>query len=223
MPSRVDKARAAFTKVYDDNLWGLDQQPPQLELMQHIADVIEDNIRKYKIASVTEFGCGFWNYAKLVDWNGLTYNGYDVSLHPVRFNADAYGAANIRFHHLVDGVKLAPADLLICKDVLQHLPTDDVQHYLAMFKDSFSYLLILNASFPDDNLNGQIDYGGYRALRLDLPPFNETVEVIDEWDNPLFGVTYHEQVCLLRGNRGQPASVKTWAKRLVRRIRDRGA
>ena len=168
---------------------------------------------------MTEFGCGFWNYAKLVDWSGKIYNGYDVALGPIRFNSDAYGASNIRFHQLVDGVQLAPADLLICKDVLQHLPTDDVLHYLAIFKERFSYILILNAVLPDDNLNGPIDYGDFRALRLDLPPFNETLEVIDEWDNPLFGVPYHEHVCLLRGKRAQPASVRTWAKQLVKRLR----
>jgi len=217
MASRVDKARAAFTKVYEENLWGLDQQPPQLDLLERVATLIGDTIRKYKIASVAEFGCGFWNYAKLVDWSGVTYDGYDVSHHPVRFNSDTYGAPNIRFHQLLDGVQLAPADLLICKDVLQHLPTEDVLHYLAVFKERFSYMLILNATFPDDNLNGPIEHGDFRALRLDLPPFNETVEVIDEWDNPLFGVPYHNQACLLRGSRVQPAR-ETWVKKLVRRM-----
>ncbi len=167
---------------------------------------------------MTEFGCGFWNYAKLIDWNGLTYDGYDVALGPVRFNADAHGTRKIRFHQFEDGVQLAPADLLISKDVLQHLPTADVLHYLALFKERFSYMLILNASAPDDNLNGPIELGDYRGLRLDLPPFNETVEVIDEWDNPLFGVPYHNQACLLRGNRPQPAPA-TWVQKLAKRLR----
>src|SRR6266704_1834181 len=101
MTSRVDKARAAFTKIYEENLWRLDEVPPQLELLQRIATLIEDNIRKYKVTTVAEFGCGFWNYAKLVDWNGLTYDGYDVSIHPVRLNADTHGTPNIRFHQLV--------------------------------------------------------------------------------------------------------------------------
>jgi hypothetical protein len=218
MTSRVDKAREAFTRVYDDNLWQLGAQPPQLELLERIAALIGETIRKYRIRSVAEFGCGFWNYAKQVDWSGLTYDGYDVTLGPVRYNSDTYGTRDIRFHELVDGVELRPADLLICKDVLHHLPTEDVQHYLAVFKERFSYMLLFNAVFPDDNLNGPIDYGDYRALRLDLSPFNETLEIVDEWDNPLFGVPYHEHVCLLRGNRRQPGPVKTWAKKLVKRI-----
>ena len=217
MTSRVDRARETFTRIYDENAWNLDGQPPQLDILARVAKTIEDHIRKYRITSVAEFGCGFWNYAKLIDWNGLTYDGYDVALHPVRFNADAHGTRKIRFHQLVDGVQLAPADLLICKDVLHHLPNDDVQHYLAMFKERFSYILLFNAVFPDDNLNGPIELGDYRGLRLDLPPFNETLEIVDEWDNPLFGVPYHEHVVLLRGNRAQPAP-ETWAKRLAKRL-----
>ncbi len=218
MTSRIDKANVAFARVYDEKLWGLDRQPPQHEVMERIANLIKDTIRKYNIKSVAEFGCGFWNYAKLVDWTGLTYDGYDVSHHPINFNADAYTAPNIHFHHLVDEAQLAPADLLISKDVFQHLPNEDVLHYLAKFKTLFSYMLILNISFPDDNLNGPIDHGGSRALRLDLAPFNEPLEVIDEWDNPLFGVPYHELACLLRGERTQPVSVTTWAKKFVKRI-----
>jgi hypothetical protein len=219
MTSRLDKARAAFTKVYDENAWHLDEVKPQPDLLERIAETIKDVIRKYDVTTVTEFGCGFWNYARLIDWQGITYNGYDVAAGPIEFNSKKYGSQNIHFHQLVDGVQLAPADLVISKDVLQHLPNEDVLHYLSVFKKSFSYMLIFNAAAPADNLNGPIEHGGYRPLRLDLPPFNETVEIVDEWDNPLFGVPYHEHVCFLRGNRGEPTSVKTWAKKLVNKIR----
>lgn len=220
MTSRVAKAGEAFTKIYDENLWRLEEQPPDIDLLtQRIASTIQDTMRKYKARTVTEFGCGFWNYAKLVDWSGVTYNGYDVAYGPIDYNTNAYGSRTIRFHQHVDGVELAPADLLISKDVLQHLPTDDVLHYLALFKERFSYMLILNAAAPEENLNGPIEYGGYRPLRLDLPPFNETVEIIDEWDVTLFGVRYHEHVCVLPGNRPQPALRGSWAKKLVERLR----
>jgi hypothetical protein len=219
MTSRLDKARAAFTKVYDENIWHLDKVEPRPDIVQRIATKIEDTIRKYDVRTVTEFGCGFWNYANLIDWRGITYNGYDVAAGPIEFNSKKYGSGNVHFHQLVDGVQLAPADLLISKDVLQHLPNEDVLHYLSVFKESFSYMLILNGAAPVDNLNGPIEHGGYRSIRLDLPPFNETLEVVDEWDYPLFGVPYHEHVCFLRGNRSQRASVKTWAKKLVKKMR----
>jgi hypothetical protein len=217
MTSRVDRAREAFTKIYDENTWNLEGQPPQLDILARVTKTISDTIQKYQIKSVAEFGCGFWNYAKQVDWTGLTYDGYDVALGPIRYNADHYTTRKIHFHQLVNEVELAPADLLISKDVLHHLPNDDVQHYLAMFKERFSYILLFYAVFPDDNLNGPIELGDYRGLRLDLPPFNEALEIVDEWDNPLFGVPYHEHVVLLRGNRVQPAP-ETWGRRLVKRL-----
>lgn len=215
MTSRVEKARVAFTKIYTENVWRLAELPVQVDIEQRIAEIIQATIRKHGITTVTEFGCGFWNYARRVDWTGITYNGYDVFSDPIEVNRNADGAPNIRFHQLSDESQLEPADLLICKDVLQHLPTEDVLHYLARFKELFSCMLILNSRSPEDNLNGQIAHGEHRSLRLDLPPFNETVEVIDEWDNPPYGVDYREQVCLLRGKRARPTSVMEWAKKLV--------
>lgn len=216
MASRLEKAQAAFTEIYDGDIWQLGKVPPPVDIERHIATLIQDTIRKYKIRTVAEFGCGFWNYAKLVDWDGLTYDGYDVVLGPVRYNSGMYGTADIRFHQLTDGVQVAPADLLICKDVLQHLPTEDVLHYLAMFKELFSYMLIFNASTPPDNLNGPIEHGGFRPLRLDLAPFNETVEIVDEWDGSHSGAAHDEQVCLLRGKRRQPGSMTAWVKGLLK-------
>lgn len=218
MTSRLDRARAAFTEIYDGDLWQLGAVPPPVDLEQHIATLIQDTIRKYQIKTVVEFGCGFWNYAKLVDWTGLTYDGYDVVLGPVRYNAGTYGAANIRFHQLVDGVELAPADLLICKDVLQHLPTEDVLHYLATFKELFSYMLIFNASTPEENLNGPIGHGEFRPLRLDLPPFDEALEVVDGWDGSHSGAAHDEQACLLRGKGAKPVAAEMWLKKLMTRL-----
>ncbi len=205
MIARIDLAKAAFTEVYAKDLWNLSLIPPDPELQERIAALIQSTIRRFNAASVVEFGCAFWNYAKLVDWSGITYDGYDVVAGVIECNQNAYSAPNIRFHTLVEGTKPRSADLLICKDVLQHLPTDDVLHYLAMFKEQFSYILIVNAIQPEDNLNGDIERGGYRPLRLDLPPFNEDCEILDEWDSP-FVLPYRKRACLLRGTRAPGAA-----------------
>jgi hypothetical protein len=201
MTGRVNQAEVAFTEIYDKDLWSLAHIPPEPEKMQHVADLLAGMIRDKNITSVTEFGCGFWSYQKLIDWTGINYNGYDVVPGAVRFNTNGFTTAEMHFHQMTDSTQLAPADLLFSKDVLQHLPVEDVLHFLAMFKSSFSYILLLNDILPEENLNGQIAPGGYRALRLDLPPFNEQYETYSEWDNPAFGVHYRKRACLLRGSR----------------------
>jgi hypothetical protein len=204
MPGRIDEAATAFTEIYSSDYWRLTKIPAEPDRHQRFATLIENAIRAYKVESVVEFGCGFWNYGKLVDWSGLTYDGFDVVPGLSDLNADACDAPNIRFHQLTKEADLPRADLLICKDVLQHLPSDDVLHYLAIFKALFPYMLIVNDIMPDDNVNGPIAHGGYRALRLDLPPFNEACEIVDEWDAPAFGTHYRKQACLLRGTRAPP-------------------
>jgi hypothetical protein len=208
MTGRIDSARAAFAKIYENNVWKLHPEPDTSRI-ERVASLISKTIGRLNTSSVVEFGCGFWNYANLVDWSGMSYDGYDVASGPINWNADAFGASHIRFHHMTEGTELPKADLLFSKDVLQHLPTEDILHYLALFKSRFSYLLIINDIEPDTNLNGQIRHGGYRALRLDLPPFNETYETLDEWDASEFGVGYRKRACLLRGTAATPvASVR---------------
>ena len=91
---------------------------------------------------------------------------------------------------------LPSADLLISKDVLQHLPTSHVKHYLDLFKKNFKFMLIGNDIVPSDNLNGDTLPGGYRALRLELPPFNEPNIVVQTWISADFGVRTVKNFCL---------------------------
>jgi len=199
MAARIDTAREAFIDIYQNDRWGLAKVKGDGAVLQRFADLIQSVITRHKIRSVAEFGCGFWSYARLLDWTGLTYDGYDVVPEVLDFNIGYYGAPNIRFHQMTEGVTPGPADLLISKDVLQHLPVEDVAAYLAMFRERFSFMLITNDIYPETNTNGPIAHGGYRAIRLDLPPFNLACETLDEWEIAAGNVTYRKRACLLRG------------------------
>jgi hypothetical protein len=198
MAMRADLARDAFERVYSNDAWGLAEMKSDPSRNEHAAALITGVMNRQGLTSMTELGCGFWSYARLVDWNGKTYDGYDVFPGSVKWNNDLYAAPNIRFHLMEEGVSLAPADLLFSKDVLQHLPTSEVLHFLALFKTSFRYMLILNDINSEHGTNTDIAHGGHRGIRLDLPPFNEACEVLDDWvlqECP----TYTKRACLLRG------------------------
>ena len=201
MSERIDAARDAFEQIYVKDLWGLAEQPSAQQYWQIFATLIEQVMRTHKITSVSEFGCGFWSYARLMDWRGISYNGYDVFAGAIDWNEKSHGAANIAFHTMAPDTALAPADLLITKDVLQHLPNADVAYYLKTFRPLFSFMLIVNDIYPDTHTNGDIAHGGHRALRLEQAPFNETCDIVAEWDSPAFGVNYRKRAYLLRGTR----------------------
>jgi hypothetical protein len=202
---RITEAQAAFADIYDKDLWGLATgewaaprpgEETEADRMARLVGLIQQLIALNDIKSVVEFGCGFWSYAKQIDFTGVNYDGFDVVEGIVSHNNATYGRENIHFHRVADGVRLPPADLLISKDVLQHLPTAHVQYYFDLFKRNFKYMLIGNDVEPSDNLNGDAPPGGYRALRFELPPFNEPNIVVQRWITADFGIHTVKNFCL---------------------------
>lgn len=212
----ISDAQTAFTEIYDKDLWGLATgewsaprpgEEPEAERQARLVALIESLIALNGVRSVVEFGCGYWSYARQIDWSGLEYDGFDVVEDVVASNRREHGRDNIRFHRIADGVELPKADLLISKDVLQHLPTAHVQYYLAAFSARFRFMLIGNDVAPADNLNGETHAGGYRALRLELPPFDRPNVVLQSWTSADFGVHTVKNFCLVLGSPGGPDRV----------------
>ena len=82
---------------------------------------------------------------------------------------------NIKFV-LYDGDfdRIEPADLLICKDVLQHLPNSYIQKFLQILP-KFKFALITNDIDELHPENNNVDLpvaGGFRTLDLTKEPFN---------------------------------------------------
>jgi hypothetical protein len=227
---RIDAASAAFTEIYSKDLWHLisDQwanTPPGFESlesrMKRLAHLIQEFIKNNNVQSVVDFGCGFSSYTKMVDWKGVEYDGFDIVKGVIDYNIHTCATDTFRFHHVVDGTRLPSADLLISKDVLQHLPTADVQYYLDIFKRNYKFAIIGNDVFPDDNTNGDTPPGGYRALRLDLPPFNWPCAVVQRWESVEFGVHTVKHFCLMMTSNAATATgaiIRNSSQRTLRSI-----
>lgn len=205
---RLVAASEAFTEIYNKDLWSLQSAEWQAEhagyeslesCMQRWTTLLGEFMRNNRIRSVVDFGCGFWSYAKALDWSGVEYDGFDVYEGVVRWNHDQHAAPNVRFHVLEDGTRLPAADLLITKDVLQHLPLADVHYYLDIFRRNYRFSIIGNGVFPEDNLNGEIPAGDCRSIRLDLAPFALPCAVLQRWEYIEFGARVAKEFCLLQG------------------------
>jgi hypothetical protein len=61
---------------------------------------------------------------------------------------------------------LGPFDLVICKDVLQHVPNSVANEYLDVFVAVGRHALITNDAFPSDHVNEDISTGDYRAMDI---------------------------------------------------------
>ncbi len=162
-----------FGTIYREDHWTNGSGPGSLprhtiEYRAFLSKFISEN----SIRTVTDLGCGDWQSTRLMDWTGVHYIGLDVVKWLVDRNSRHFGKTNIEFRHFTELDQLPGGDLCICKEVLQHLPNDAVQQHLDAIAARYRFALITNFVEPAAEANTDIETGGGRPLRLELPPFS---------------------------------------------------
>jgi len=170
-----------FSTIYETAEWGTNEDGKgysgegslvknALPYIKFLKDFIVEN----KIKSVVDLGCGDWTFTKTIDWSGVDYTGIDVVPSVLQNNKRLYSKPNVRFICAdATKVKIPKADLLICKEVLQHLSDQDVKAILKQAKN-YKYCLFTNDVDPltRTSNNGDIESGAWRTIDLTKPPFN---------------------------------------------------
>lgn len=123
------------------------------------------------VKSVLDIGCGDWQSTRLVDWTGITYLGIDVVPEVILRNHFRFGhRRNLTFTcaDAFDGWRLPDADLILCKDLLQHWPDaaiGQLEERLAGRRALLTYDL------RRDGAHADTEPGGHRPLDLTRLPF----------------------------------------------------
>ncbi|MDX3971160.1 MAG: class I SAM-dependent methyltransferase [Bradyrhizobium sp.] len=131
-------------------------------------------LRDLKCKVLVDAPCGDLNWMSQVDLSGIRYVGIDVAerIEDARARAAALRADDVRLE-VRDIVRsaLAPADVVLCRDFLQHLPNVMVDAVLRnIFASGADWLLVTSHNVPR---NADLDtVGGFRPLNLRLPPFS---------------------------------------------------
>ncbi len=170
-----------FTAIYDNAVWGKNNEGEgwsgigsSLEATIGYREFITEFLFSHSIKSVVDLGCGDWEFSRYIDWTGIDYLGIDVVASVIEKNLVRYKKTTINFEHL-DALEsnLPCADLLICKEVLQHLTNANIHQIISQFK-KYKYCLITNGvdytTLASDNYD--ISCGEYRPIDLTMPPFN---------------------------------------------------
>ena len=132
-PSLTD----TFNRIYATGRWATDAagkgtsgSGSTLEITREYRAYIEDFIKKHEVNSVIDAGCGDWSYSSVIDWGDASYLGIDIAsdvIVPVR---KKYETGKIKFQVGDITEELPAADLLISKDVLQHLFNDLIHKFI---------------------------------------------------------------------------------------------
>jgi SAM-dependent methyltransferase len=167
-----------FNGIYREGSWGRDAagkgvsgSGSTLDITHEYRSYLEEFIKTHGVTSVVDAGCGDWNFSSAIDWGGASYLGVDVASDVIDAVRRKHETGKIRFQVGDVTDELPAADLLISKDVLQHLPNALVQKFIKnnLKKGTYKWVLLTN-----DRGSGNVDTvpGGYRAIDLAAPPFD---------------------------------------------------
>ena len=91
-----------------------------------------------------DIGCGDWEIMKNLSYEGLVYDGIDIVKSVIDNNKD-YESHNIRFYHKnILNEDIENYDLIIIKDVLQHLEDYDIIKIMDKLMEKGKYILCVN-------------------------------------------------------------------------------
>ena len=167
-----------FNRIYSEGVWGRDAtgdgtsgSGSTLEITRDYRAYLQDFIKKQRVRSIVDAGCGDWTFSSTIDWADASYLGVDIASDVIEAVRRKHEKGRITFRVGDITEELPAADLLISKDVLQHLPNDLVQKFVRnnLRKGKYKWVLLTN-----DRGRGNADTaaGGYRAIDLAAPPFD---------------------------------------------------
>jgi hypothetical protein len=179
---KTDKKR--FSQIYNLKYWnsentsGEGSMPknaiPYLKYLQNFID-----IKRPKI--IVDIGCGNFELMKNIKIPKSTlYHGIDIVDSVIIENKCKYSQGNIVFHtvNAISDWQKYSGDLLIIKDLLQHLNNEAILFFKTNILKNFKYAIIVN----DFSLkNTDIENADYRPLNLTEQPFFIELEEIADY------------------------------------------
>jgi len=201
----------AFTHIYEKGVWGVNEQGngysgsgSTLANTERYRTFLSNFLKSKKIRSVVDAGCGDWTFSREIDWGTIKYTGIDVVGPVIERNRAQYATENIQFlHGNFIAEPLFAADLLICKEVLQHLTNVQVMQFIKKIS-KFKYCLLINDVNPATLTckNSKTHTGGYRTLDLTKPPFNLKAKKVMHYPSvDGNGGTHMKQVLLIENKK----------------------
>lgn len=172
---REKKIEKIFTDVYRTAYWGKINGTASsgggstIEFTVEYRKFLQEFFKSNNIKSVLDVGCGRWSFPHLINWGPVErYIGIDVVKSNIEFNNQRFSSIKLKpkFYRMsLTSDNLPCADLLIMKDVMQHLPLRDC-HSIIKFvlnkrerpnKCRFKHLLITNDIHLDSVQNLDFD------------------------------------------------------------------
>lgn len=175
--TRQPTLTSTFNRIYAVGTWGKDVtgkgtsgSGSTLEITREYRAFLEDFIKKHAVKSVVDAGCGDWSFSRAINWGDASYLGIDIASDVIEGVRKEHEKGKIKFQVGDITEDLPAADLLISKDVLQHLSNDMIRKFIRnnLRKGKYKWVILTNDRGSE---NRDIQSGGYRLIDLAAPPF----------------------------------------------------
>jgi SAM-dependent methyltransferase len=168
-----------FNIIYETNAWGNGSGwGSSYQHNKQYIEFLQKYLKKHNIKSVFDIGCGDWQLAKNINWSygdnkRINYIGGDVSSYIIDKNIQKFSDNNTRFTIFdITNNDIPDVDLVIIKDVLQHLSNETVLIAMKKLKKC-KRVLIINDTNNLSAFNNfkNINNGDFRCIDINQKPF----------------------------------------------------
>jgi SAM-dependent methyltransferase len=174
-----------FDIIYLENRWGYKSGPgSEPEQAKVWIDIVNSFLKQEDIKTIIDVGCGDWRLGQNYNLEDKVYTGIDISS-VILDETMAHATDNVKFiHGDFDSLEIEPVDLIIIKDVLQHLPNSKIVSIIDKIKTNARYALFCDMYIKvnDRELNSDIPMGRARPIDLSEKPFSFDFEKIERYN-----------------------------------------
>lgn len=184
-----EEVEETFNRIYRDELWGGGSGPGSrkensIEYLRFINEFISRN----QVISILDIGVGDGELLSHLNLEGRSYTGIDVSSEAISIAREKNYKNEIQLC-IADAefFDFQQYDLILCKDVLQHLPNDKALRIINLMRRNSKFTIICNDfEYSDEKINSDIELGGYRTMNLAREPFCQRGKIVLQWDSAGF-------------------------------------
>lgn len=182
---------SVWDNIYLTDAWGGGSGPgSKEETTREYRAFVERFIRLNQFKTVLDYGCGDGVLASLIDWKALGVTrlfGTDASAVARRLAAQNCADMTILTPTQAESL---PADLVLVKDVFQHLSEDSIREALNILEPS---LLLITNDIPRPEDEHDIKDGEWRPI--DIRSLGYTSCAVAEFDS----VPIRKRILLMQG------------------------
>lgn len=168
--------RTIFTDIYTNNYWqgteSLAGEQSSLSATRGLRQELLKLWDELHITTIVDAGCNDYYWMQTCDMKLRTYIGIDIVPAMIEKNRYHYADAQHYFLCLDVSTEIVPqADMIICRNVLNHVDVYTACAMLRNFKASGSTFLLLT-THAHNKVNHDILPGNFFPYNMTLPPFN---------------------------------------------------